>query len=107
MREVRALLLAAGKGRRLRPFTNDWPKCLMPIGDRPLLEYWLQTLHEAGIRKVLVNLHHLPMVVQGFLSRRQFQGWVYSVREKELLGTAGTLRANNNLPTFVESFLPP
>ena len=90
------MLLAAGLGNRLRPLTDQWPKCLMPIGDRPLLEYWLETLCQAGIRKVLVNLHYLPVVVQEFLSRPRFKGWVNSVIETKLLGTAGTLRANAN-----------
>ena len=94
MREVRALLLAAGLGTRLYPLTKHWPKCLMPIGDRPLLEYWLEMLWRSGIREVLVNLHYLPTVVQDFLDRPRFRGWVHSVRETELLGTAGSLRAN-------------
>ena len=94
MRQVRALLLAAGLGTRLRPLTDQWPKCLMPIGDRPLLEYWLETLWKSGIRDVLVNIHYLPSIVQGFLDRPRFKGWVHSVSETELLGTAGTLQAN-------------
>ena len=66
MSQVRALLLAAGLGTRLLPLTDHWPKCLMPIGDRPLLEYWLETLWKSGVREVLVNLHYLPTVVQDF-----------------------------------------
>ena len=94
MRPVRALLLAAGLGTRLCPLTDYWPKCLMPIGDRPLLEYWLETLWHCGILEVRVNLHYMPKVVEEFLARPRFQGWVHSVREHELLGTAGTLQAN-------------
>ena len=66
----------------------------MPIGERPLLEYWLETLWLSGIREVLVNIHYLPVVVQEFLARPRFRAWVHSVIETELLGTAGTLRAN-------------
>lgn len=92
---VRALLLAAGMGTRLKPLTDHWPKCLMPIGGRPLLEYWLQTLHSAGINDVLVNTHYQSDKVLEFLARKQFDGWVRVVHEKQLLGTAGTLRANS------------
>jgi len=92
--EVRSMLLAAGLGTRLRPLTDQWPKCLMPIGDRPLLEYWLETLWQSRIRRVLVNLHYLPEVVKEFLARPRFHGWVHYVTETNLLGTAGTLRAN-------------
>ena len=94
MNQVKALLLAAGLGTRLCPLTDDWPKCLMPIGDRPLLEYWLETLYLTNVNGVLVNLHHHSEIVQDFLNRSRFEGWVSSVSEESLLGTAGTLRAN-------------
>jgi len=98
--QINALLLSAGLGTRLKPLTNNWPKCLMPIGDRALLEYWLQTLHINNIKKVLVNLHHLSPVVADFLHRPRFTYWVDSVYEAELLGTAKTL--TNNLDFFKE-----
>jgi mannose-1-phosphate guanylyltransferase len=91
---VRALLLAAGLGTRLRPLTDQWPKCLMPINKRPLLEYWLRTLNVVGVQDVLVNTHFHAGEVNKFLGRAEFAGWVRSVHEKELLGTAATIRAN-------------
>jgi len=91
-----AMLLAAGLGTRLRPLTDLWPKCLMPIGKRPLLEYWLQVVQNLGIKNVLVNTHFHASEVYKFLDRKQFSGWVHSVYEPELLGTAGTLRVNSD-----------
>ena len=91
---MRALLLAAGYGTRLQPLTINWPKCLMPIGDKPLLEYWLEILFQNNINEVLVNLHYLSEIVKEFLERPLFNNWVKYVYETELLGTAGTLRAN-------------
>ena len=96
LKEVRALLLTAGLGTRLRSLTDSWPKCLMPIGNRPLLEYWLETMFTVGIREVLINLHHHSKIVQEFLFRPRFEGWVQATYEKNLLGTAGTLRANRD-----------
>jgi mannose-1-phosphate guanylyltransferase len=96
--EVRALLLAAGLGTRLKPLTDHWPKCLMPIRKKALLEIWLDNLHAAGISKVLINLHYHAEIVREFLSRPKFSSWVESIFEDELLGTAGTLR--ENLPFF-------
>ena len=96
MNEIRALLLASGMGTRLRPLTDEWPKCLMPIGKRPLLEYWLETLFSMKVYRVLVNLHHHSDIVQEFLNRPRFESWVEAIYEKNLLGTAGTLRANSN-----------
>ena len=94
--EVRALLLAAGLGTRLHPLTDEWPKCLMPIGKRPLLEYWLETLYSINVREVLVNLHHHSEIVREFLNRSRFENWVHPAYEKTLLGTAGTLRVNSD-----------
>lgn len=91
---INALVLAGGLGTRLRPLTNDWPKCLMPVGERPLLEYWLETLYKIGIHKVLVNLHYRADCVSAFLSRPVFSDWVNTIHEPELLGTAGTLKQN-------------
>ena len=66
----------------------------MPIGNRPLLEYWLETLYSKGVSEVLVNLHHHSEKVQEFLNRPRFHKWVGSVYEETLLGTSGTLKAN-------------
>ena len=94
MEDTKALLLAAGLGTRLKPLTDIWPKCLMPIRDRPLLEYWLNILQKSGIDNILVNTHYLSEYVEGFIKQPQFTGWVDSVYEPSLLGTAGTIREN-------------
>ena len=94
MSEVRALLLAAGLGTRLRPLTEHCPKCLIPIAGRPLLEHWLCSLHRCGIGQVLVNMHHHQCLVETFLTQPHFSGWVHGVSEDKLLGTAGSLREN-------------
>jgi NDP-sugar pyrophosphorylase family protein len=56
---MRALLLAAGLGTRLRPLTLTVPKCLVPVRGKPLLDYWLEHLFAAGIERVLINTHLL------------------------------------------------
>jgi len=94
--KIKALLLAAGLGTRLKPLTNIWPKCLMPINSRPLLEYWLSTLLRSNIKEVLVNTHYLFQHVEDFLNQDQFKKWVKSTHENKLLGTAGTIRENLN-----------
>jgi len=91
---MKALLLAAGLGTRLKPLTEIWPKCLMPVKGRPLLEYWLGILKQQEIGDILVNTHHHSNIVNDFLQRPQFKNSVQSVYEPELLGTAGTLRKN-------------
>ena len=91
---MRALLLAAGLGKRLQPLTNNWPKCLMPINKRPLLEYWLEILRQQNISDIVVNTHHHSNIVKGFLNQYQYSDRVSIVYEGELLGTAGTIRNN-------------
>lgn len=91
---MRALLLAAGLGTRLRPITDIVPKCLVEINGRPLLEHWLELLSEAGITDILINLHYLPEKVQSFLAARKYPVHISTVTESSLLGTAGTLLRN-------------
>ena len=94
--EINALLLAAGEGTRLRPLTLDWPKCLMPIKGRPLLEYWISLLDQLNIRNILVNTHHKKGVMEEFLNRDRFHGLVSYTYEPKFLGTGGTLLANKD-----------
>ena len=55
----KTLLLAAGMGTRLRPLTNNIPKCLVKIGEKPILEIWLENLSKAGCEEVIINTHYL------------------------------------------------
>ena len=94
-RPLRALLLAAGLGTRLRPLTLHTPKCLVPIHGEPLLGRWLRQLEAAGCEAVLINTHYLADQVLAFLGERPASAMaVETVHEPELLGTAGTLLAN-------------
>ena len=91
---MKALLLAAGLGTRLQPLTHDIPKCLVEIGGQPLLGHWLDTLFESGIDSILVNLHHHSEKVKKYVEARRDRSSIQLVYEKQLLGTAGTVRAN-------------
>jgi len=102
---VKAFLLAAGIGSRLRPITDSVPKCMVVIDDRPLLDIWLDAFDRAGIDEVLVNLHHLPDVVRRHLAERTGPPAVRTFFEPELLGSAGTLLANRQWVDGEEFFL--
>ena len=95
---MRAILLAAGLGTRLRPLTNQTPKCLVTIKGKPLLGIWLGKLTEVGVESILVNTHHLADKVEAYVTSGNYKGSVVIVNEPILLGTAGTLIAN--LPFF-------
>jgi len=102
---VKAFLLAAGVGSRLRPITDATPKCMLAIGDRPLLDLWLDAFDRAGVDEVLVNLHHLPHAVRRHLARRAGPPAVRTFFEPELLGSAGTLLANRDWVRDEKMFL--
>jgi mannose-1-phosphate guanylyltransferase len=102
---VKAFLLAAGLGSRLRPITDTIPKCMVPIGGRPLLDIWLEKLDRAGVDEALINLHYLPDVVREYIAARPGGPAVSLVFEAELLGSAGTLAANRSWVEGEEFFL--
>ena len=99
---MRALLLAAGLGTRLRPLTDHVPKCLVPIRGKPLLGYWFDLLLQSNeIDHLLVNLHYLPDPVRRFIDSSQWSSRIEIVEEHELLGTGGTVL--NNAAFFGDS----
>ena len=91
---MRAILLAAGLGTRLRPLTDTTPKCLVPVKGKPLLEIWLERLSVAGIGPFLVNTHYLAEQVATFIKMSPYRERVSLIHELELNGTAGTLTKN-------------
>lgn len=102
---MKAVLLAAGTGSRLRPLTDRVPKCLLLMGGRTLLDRWLDALLLAGADEVLVNLHHLADAVAAHLAARTGPPAVRTVHEPVLLGSAGTLVANRRWVDGEELFL--
>lgn len=91
---MKAFLLAAGSGTRLRPLTNDIPKCLVPIQGTPLLAIWLEWCEKYGIGQVLINAHAHSEKVSEFLASYETAVEVTLTYEPELLGSAGTLHVN-------------
>ena len=103
---MKAFLLAAGLGTRLRPLTDHLPKCLVDIGGRPLLDIWLDALASAGVDEVLLNVHHLHHLVEEHVVARAGRApFVRVVHEPVLLGSAGTLRANRDFVAGEQFFL--
>ncbi len=90
---LRAMVLAAGFGTRLGPLTDTTPKPLVPIANRPLLEYTFALLAASGVREAIVNSHHLPAVFEDGLRTLDASGLTLHIsRERQLLGTAGGLK---------------
>ena len=89
--------MAAGIGTRLRPVTDLLPKPMAPIVNRPALYHILRLLKRHGFREVVINLHHLPELIENYLGDGRLLGLDirYSV-ERELLGTAGGVKRNED-----------
>ena len=102
---MKAFLLAAGLGTRLRPLTNDLPKCLVPIHGKPLLSYWIELMEKHHITQVLINLHHLPEQVKNFIQNYPSPSITFQLYdEPELLGSGGTLRENKDFVRAEKDF---
>lgn len=90
---MKAMILAAGLGTRLRPLTDDRPKALVEVGGRTLLQITLSRLHACGIREVIINVHHFAdMVVEYLAAHHNFGMRIEVSREEELLDTGGGLK---------------
>lgn len=93
---MKAFLLAAGQGTRLRPITDKVPKCLVPICRVPMLKIWMEICRNAGIDEVMVNLHTHAESVRTWLVTNANGVRVRLSEETILLGSAGTLLANRD-----------
>lgn len=93
---MKAFLLAAGLGNRLRPLTDSTPKCLLPIQGVPLLSIWLCLCHQYGINEVLINTHTHGERVREYLAEHRNGVKTRVVDEPVLLGSAGTILANRD-----------
>lgn len=93
---MKAVLLSAGYGTRLKPLTDTVPKCLVPVQNKPLLGYWLDLLLPTPIDQILINTHYLAKQVRDFVQSSSWESSITLVHEEELLGTGGTLHRNRD-----------
>jgi mannose-1-phosphate guanylyltransferase len=94
---MRVMVMAAGKGTRLRPVTDLVPKPMAPVANQPVLHHILALLKRHGLTEIVLNLHHLPEAITGYVGDGSGLGLDvhYSV-EPELLGTAGGVKKNQD-----------
>jgi mannose-1-phosphate guanylyltransferase len=103
---MKAFLLAAGVGSRLRPITDHTPKCLVPVKGKPLLEWWFLLMQKHGVTDFLINTHHLAGQVENFVKgTAPVYGLKYRLaHEPQLIGSAGTLGENFDFVKGEEDF---
>lgn len=93
---MKAFLLAAGYGTRLRPLTDTVPKCLVPICGKPLLEHWLELLRYHGVTDVYINTHYLADKVSSYIKEHNAKNTgitAHEMYEPSLLGSGGTIKS--------------
>jgi NDP-sugar pyrophosphorylase family protein len=99
---MKAMILAAGLGTRLRPLTDDRPKALVEVAGRTLLEITLTRLRSFGVREVIVNVHHFADMIVEYLQKNDNFGMRIEIsREETLLDTGGGLK--KAAPFFLEN----
>jgi NDP-sugar pyrophosphorylase family protein len=90
---MKAMVLAAGFGTRLRPLTESQPKALVKVANIPMIEIVLSTLIKFGIRDIIINVHHFAGMIVDFLKEKDYFGINIEVsNEEEILGTGGGLK---------------
>lgn len=90
---MKALILAAGLGTRLRPLTDRMPKALVPVAGKPLLFHTIHTLRNAGATSIVVNVHHFAEQIVNYLSTHDFGLPIHiSDESQQLLNTGGAIR---------------
>ena len=90
---AQAMILAAGKGTRLKPLTDDTPKCMLPIAGKPLLEHTIAHLRRCGVANLMINVHHLSQTLMDYFGDGSRLGVKISYsQENTLLGTAGGVK---------------
>jgi NDP-sugar pyrophosphorylase family protein len=90
---MKAMILAAGVGSRLRPLTDEIPKALLDVGGAPMIERVIRRLQSAGVTELVVNLFHLgDRIVEFLASKGDFGLRIEFTREAELLNTGGGLK---------------
>jgi len=94
---MKAFILAAGLGTRLRPYTEHTPKPLFPVGGRPLIDRLIRHLENNGFTDIAINLHHLAGQVEHLVKQQDYQARITLFHEPEILGTGGGIR---NLGAF-------
>ncbi len=90
--KFKAMILTAGFGTRLLPFTKTTPKALFPVAGRPLIDIIIQDLQAAGCKSIIINTHHLYQKINLFLKKQNYAIPVHTRHEPVILGTGGAVK---------------
>ena len=101
----KAMILAAGYGKRMLPLTETTPKPLIEIGSKNFLERSIELLINIGVEEIVLNTHHLSNVIEKFIKKKKYKASIDLIKEDELLDTGGGIlnatKKFNDEPFFV------
>lgn len=86
---MKAMILAAGYGTRLKPLTDSIPKALVPFKGEPMINYQIKKLEKYGFKEIVVNAHHFAEQITDYFEKNSFGAKINVIEEKEILGTGG------------------
>ena len=105
MQIKKAMILAAGYGKRMMPLTETIPKPLIKIGPKNLLERSIEVLIKIGVKEIVINIYYLSHEIEKFLKNKNYEADINLIKEEELLNTGGGIfnatKRFNNEPFFV------
>lgn len=90
---MKALVLAAGHGSRLGNITKNLPKPLVPVKNKPVIDYLIRKLIDLNVSEIFINLHYKHELIQKFILESNYRIKITLIYEPKLLGTAGTLKS--------------
>ena len=104
---MKGLILAGGKGTRLRPLTINTPKPVVPVANSPFLLYQIDLMRDAGIREIILSLSYQPRKIEDLLKDGSDYGvWIRYAVEGTPLGTGGALRPSPTSTTTLATAMP-
>lgn len=102
---MKAMILAAGFGTRLRPLTDSLPKALIPLAGKPMIGHTIEKVIRSGVDEIVVNLHHHAEIMRTYFQRHRFDAAIHLIEETEILGTGGGIANARALLHGDEPFL--
>jgi NDP-sugar pyrophosphorylase family protein len=100
-----AMILAAGFGTRLKPLTENTPKALVEYKGKPMIFHVIKKLESFGIKKIVINTHHLAGKINEYFAANRFDSEIFLVHEEDILGTGGGIKNAEKLLKGAENFL--
>ena len=96
LRKVKTVIMAGGKGTRLKPFTQILPKPLIPLRERPVIEHIIESFAKFGVRNFLITINYKSRIIKSFFEEANLKYSIKFLEETKPLGTVGGLKKHSD-----------